>query len=83
MSNLAEKQFVLDWLSENTGRFTDMSDTIWGHPELAFKEFKSARLQAEFLAQEGFKVDWDVAGMNTAFIAEWGEGKPVIGFIGE
>jgi len=83
MSNHAEKKFILDWLSEHTVRFTDMSDAIWNHPELAFREFKSARLQADFLAAEGFKINWDVAGMNTAFVAEWGEGKPVIGFIGE
>lgn len=83
MSDYPEKEFVLDWLVEHAPRFTHMSDTIWGHPELAFKEFKSARLQADFLAAEDFKIDWDVAGMNTAFVAEWGQGKPVIGFIGE
>ena len=79
----AEKQSVIDWLNENAPRFTAMSDAIWDTPELAFKEFKSSRVQADFLEKEGFTITWDVAGMNTAFIAEWGEGKPVLGFIGE
>ena len=83
MSNDTDKQKVIDWLEENSPRFTGMSDAIWRHPELMWKEFKSSQLQANFLKEEGFTVTLDVAGMNTAFIAEWGEGKPVIGFIGE
>jgi aminobenzoyl-glutamate utilization protein B len=41
------------------------------------------KLQADFLEAEGFTITWDIAGINTAFIAEWGKGKPIIGFIGE
>lgn len=83
MTKPVDKQTIINWLEENAPRFTAMSDAIWKTPELGFKEFKSSRVQADFLEKEGFSVTWDVAGMNTAFIAEWGEGKPVIGFIGE
>lgn len=83
MSRVEEKKELLQWLTENAPRFIDMSDQIWETPEVKWEEFFASRLQAEFLEKEGFSITWDVAGMNTAFIAEWGDGKPILGFIGE
>ncbi len=76
-------QGVITWLDTNQSRFTEMADQIWRNPELSWKEFTASRLQADYLASEGFSITWDLANMNTAFLAEWGEGKPVLGFIGE
>jgi aminobenzoyl-glutamate utilization protein B len=81
--SIEEKQEMLEWLEENSPRFTKISDEIWENPELAWKEFIASRLQADFLEKEGFTITWDIGDINTAFIAEWGKGKPVIGFIGE
>ena len=67
------KEDVIRWLDANQGRFTAMSDAIWEHPEVAWQEFRSSKLQADFLAAEGFRVTWDLGGINTAFVAEWGE----------
>ena len=80
---MKSKQEILDWLEENRKIFTDISDSIWDYAELPWKEFKSSKLQADYLEQQGFKITWDIAGMNTAFTAEWGKGKPVLGFAGE
>ena len=77
------KQDVIEWLDKNTPRFTEISDDIWAHPELAHHEFYSSRRQAEFLAGEGFRITWEIAGLRTAFLAEWGSGKPILGFAGE
>ena len=77
------KQDVIHWLKENKHRFTAISDEIWASPEVAGKEFDSSKLQADYLQAEGFQITWDIGGMNTAFIAEWGKGKPIIGFAGE
>ncbi len=77
------KQDIADWLDEHQRRFTRMSDEIWDNPELQFLEFKASKLQADFLAEEGFRVAWDIGGLSTAFAAEWGAGKPVIAFAGE
>ena len=74
---------VINWLDQKQSQFTDMADQIWSTPELALKEFKSSHLQADFLENEGFSITWDVGGLNTAFVAEWGQGKPILGFIGE
>ena len=60
-----------------------MADRIWEKPEIKWEEFFASRLQATFLEEDGFSVTRDVAGMNTAFVAEWGSGAPVVGFIGE
>ena len=74
---------IADWLDEHQPRFTAMSDEIWDNPELQFVEFKASKLQADFLAAEGFHISWDIGGLSTAFSAEWGAGKPVIAFAGE
>jgi aminobenzoyl-glutamate utilization protein B len=82
--NISEStQYVIDWLDQNQSGFIEIADQIWRTPELAWKEFKSSRLQADYLENEGFSVTWDIGGLNTAFMAEWGEGKPILGFIGE
>ena len=77
------KQEVIQWLEDNRQPFVDMANAIWERPELAFHEFFAANLQADFLEKQGFRVQRDIAGMNTAFVAEWGEGHPIIGFAGE
>jgi aminobenzoyl-glutamate utilization protein B len=60
-----------------------MSNDIWEKPELAYHEFFASKRQSDYLENQGFRVNRDVAGLNTAFIAEWGTGKPIIGFAGE
>jgi len=67
----------------NRQAYTDMSDTIWGYAEPRFQEYKSSELQQEYLKSRGFSVKADLAGEETAFIAEFGSGKPVIAFMGE
>ncbi|MCE1252671.1 MAG: amidohydrolase [Anaerolineae bacterium] len=80
---MKNKADVIEWLEENRKIFTDMADAIWQRPELAFHEFFASALQADFLEEQGFRVTRDVAGINTAFIAEYGQGSPVIAFAGE
>ena len=77
------KQDVITWLNEYQLHFTKMADEIWAHPELGFKEFKASKLQADFLEAEGFKITWDIGDISTAFVAEWGQGEPIVGFAGE
>ena len=74
---------IADWLDEHQPRFSRMADEIWDNPELQFLEFKASKLQADFLAEEGFRIEWDIGGLSTAFCAEWGEGNPIIAFAGE
>ena len=47
------------------------------------KEYKTAAFYEDFFKEKGFNVKSALADMPTAFIAEWGEGAPVVGFLGE
>ena len=63
--------------------FIDLSDRVWGMPELRFEEFRSVEEHIAAMETEGFRVTRDIAGIKTAFIAEAGEGDVTIGFLGE
>ncbi len=80
---MSTKVQLVDWLEERSGRFTAMSDAIWREPQLALKETFACKLQIEDLRVEGFKIRENVGGLPTAFVAEWGGGAPIIGFVGE
>lgn len=74
---------VTNYLSSNRDRFESISQYVWEHPETRYEEFESAAFLADELEKEGFSVERGVAGIETAFVASYGEGKPVIGFLGE
>lgn len=78
-----KKEAMLAWLDQHSTDFTQISDAIWEKPELSYHEFFASKLQSDFMEGHGFDVKRDVAGMNTAFIAEWGIGRPIFGFAGE
>lgn len=59
------------------------SDKIWDNPETAFQEYKSAQTLCELLEREGFVVEKNLAGIETAFSGRFGHGKPVVGILGE
>ncbi|MBB4121999.1 M20 family metallopeptidase [Martelella radicis] len=63
--------------------FIELSDRIWDLAELKFEEFGSAKLQSALLEQYGFRVTRGLVGMETAFVGEYGSGKPVIAILGE
>src|SRR4051794_7405278 len=70
-------------LALHTERFNLLSRQIWESPELAFHEECSSDLLQQELKVNGFTVRRNVAGMPTAFVAEWGSGKPIIGLMAE
>ncbi len=55
-----------------------MVDSVFSFGELGFQEFETSKYLTAILEKEGFKVQRNVAGIPTAFVATWGEGKPVI-----
>lgn len=56
---------------------------IWEWAEPGYQEKKSADALAAVAEKAGFKVTRGVAKIPTAFVAEFGSGKPVIGIMGE
>lgn len=67
----------------NKQRLIEMSDRVWGMPEVCYTEERSVAEHAAELRHHGFRVTENVAGIPTAIIGEAGEGGPVIGFLGE
>jgi aminobenzoyl-glutamate utilization protein B len=61
----------------------EMARKIWEWAEVGYQEKRSAALLADALEAGGFRVEWGVAGIPTAFVATIGSGKPVIGILGE
>ena len=55
-----------------------MVDSVFSFGELGFQEIETSKYLTGILEKEGFQVERGVAGMPTAFVATWGEGKPVI-----
>lgn len=74
---------IAKWLSDHEASITAVADYIFRHPETAYKETLSSGCLADFLEAGGFQIAWKTAGINTAFTASWGKGKPAIGFLAE
>ncbi|MBE9508322.1 MAG: amidohydrolase [Chloroflexi bacterium] len=77
------EETALSYLDANKDRLGKLANDIWDHPELGLQEFYASRLITDELEKAGFSVNRSVAQMPTAFVASWGEGKPVIGILGE
>ena len=54
----------------------ELSGEIWKHPELGFEEHKAHELLTSFLERKGFAVERSFSGLQTAFRATAGSGKP-------
>ena len=78
-----KKERALEVIEEKRALLWPMSDTLWDHPETGFHERYAAELYGKTLEQEGFQVERDLAGIPTAFSGTYGQGGPVIGFLGE
>lgn len=79
----ANKQAVISSIEKHYDALTGLSDKVWENAEIAFQEKKSAKDLAAFAEKNGFKVKMGVAEIPTAFVAEYGSGKPIIGILGE
>lgn len=56
---------------------------LWEWAELGYLESRSSALLQDELGAEGFDVEVGIAEIPTAFVAEWGEGGPVIAILAE
>lgn len=78
-----EKQAAVAAIEENAGVIAQVADEIWGYAELSLQEYRSAELYCKVLEQEGFSVERGICGIETAFAASFGAGRPVIGILAE
>lgn len=78
VGNIANKE-----IETKGDKLIDLSMKIWENPEIAYNEYQASKWTAELLREEGFEIETNYAGLETAIKATWGSGKPVIGFLGE
>jgi aminobenzoyl-glutamate utilization protein B len=80
---MASKEIILNHIHEHDEKLCYIAREIWDHPQIALQEEFAASLLAKELQADGFSIEWGVGQMPTAFVTTWGEGKPIIGFLGE
>jgi len=70
-------------LNKHQETFQNAAMQIWNWAEVGYQEYKSSELLKAELAANGFTIQSGVADIPTAFIAEFSNGGPVIGILGE
>ncbi len=78
-----QKKKALAAIEEKKDLITGVADSIWEYAELSLQEYKSCALYCKVLEEEGFQVEKGFSGIETAFCASYGTGKPVIGILAE
>lgn len=77
------KSKAMDELVSKEKFYGNLAKQIWNFAEVGYQEYKSSGLLQEQLRKEGFKIQAGVADIPTSFVATFGEGKPIIGILGE
>lgn len=77
------KKLLLDWMKSHEEQFTKIAQDIWQHPQLGYNETYASSLQQQVLREAGFTVTANIGEVETAFVAEYGNGSPIIGVLGE
>jgi len=75
------KQAALEMVEGRRTLTQQIVDSLFSFSELGYQEHESSAYLVKLLEKEGFQVTRGVAGLPTAFVASWGSGKPVIGFM--
>lgn len=74
---------MIKYLDSIRGELVACNQDIWTFAEVGLEEHRSSARLIALLKKAGFKVTEGVAGMPTAFVAEYGSGGPVIGILAE
>ena len=82
MSTLADSSLDSS-INKHQETFEQVAMKIWDWAEVGYQEYKSSELLQSELAAHGFTITKGVADIPTAFIAEYSNGGPVIGILGE
>jgi amidohydrolase len=62
---------------------SSISRRLHDNPETAFQEKLASGVLIEFLESNGFAVERGICGLETAFSAVYGSGRPVVAFLAE
>eukprot|EP00913_Durusdinium_trenchii_P022844 g21448.t1 len=79
----AARTSAINWVDSNRKTILDVNKAIWEFAEVGLEEKKSSKLLMSKLKDAGFKIESGVAEMPTAFVASYGQGRPIIGILAE
>ncbi|MCX6566786.1 MAG: amidohydrolase [Candidatus Aminicenantes bacterium] len=82
-ASVKKKEEAVASIEKHKAEIVGLSDKVWALAETALLETRSSALLADYAEEHGFTVERGVAGMPTAFVASYGEGRPIIGVLGE
>jgi aminobenzoyl-glutamate utilization protein B len=82
-ADLRKKEAAAASVEAQRADLASLADQVWGFAETALRETRSAALLAAHAEKHGFRVERGVAGMPTAFVASYGQGRPVVAVLGE
>jgi aminobenzoyl-glutamate utilization protein B len=71
------------YLDSSFGLYDSLQKAVFNYAETGYNELRSSAQWCAFLERNGFRVTRGIAGIPTAFVAEYGRGKPVIGMMAE
>ncbi len=74
---------VLERIGGRYGETAEIAEKLWTLAEVGYQETQSSAYLQDKLKAEGFAVEAGVADIPTAFVAEYGEGEPVIAILAE
>ncbi|GAM11214.1 peptidase M20 domain-containing protein 2 [Geobacter sp. OR-1] len=77
------KDAVVKVIRSREQDFIAISHELFKHPETGLQEHRSSELLCKFLKREGFRVQYGLAGMETAFMASRGDTGPSIAILAE
>ncbi len=77
------KTRVAERVDARAAALHDLALRIHARPELAFEERFAASVLAELVETTGVRVTRGVAGLETAFSAQFGTGRPTVALLGE
>ncbi len=72
------KEELIREIDANTKMAQVMVDKVFSFAELGFQEFETSRYLTGILRENGFEITEGISGVPTAWLATWGNGKPVI-----
>ena len=72
------KKEVIGAVDQQYKMAQEMVDMVFSFSELGFQETETSAYLTKILEKNGFKIEWGIGGIPTAWLAKWGNGKPLI-----
>lgn len=79
----ADQDEILDYIDSRYDDTAELAMALWDLAEVGYQETQSSALIQASLRDHGFSIDAGVAGIPTAFVAEYGSGEPIIAILAE